>query len=703
MNINRIYRTGIQAQVTFNGYSIVSCTGNIASLIFKNVHVDSAVFCFNSSIAHVLAFFYNNVAAAINVYNGTAGICPNTVSIALEVHITVNCNSTALAVTHSAGCIQTSCTVILVTAVIAFNIQLYIAINNNVALVINTNSIVIAVSSNIQLAVNSQLSTCLSNINTLQAIRRNIFTGKLHFYGISLNIQRVAGVNLDACALICRIIDNQGQSFSCCINLGILNNVHTILVGNFAVLGKFIYSVLNYISISFINKIKAGKSFGIFFYSRSFGFNRTGRVRAFAVFLIEGDVAALQCCGGSSQTVGNLHITGQVAFAVYVVAVGQLACQCVQHVGNAVLVIHCNAGVIGNHAYNGACSSTLDNGIACCVVFCCFTVAGMSVENVGVAAVVADSQAAAVLLEDIACFGISFTADKLVQAAAMITIIALAFIGPLRTVGKQHICFTGTVIIENGTFEIGFVGIHAQGQNTLILLLILNQDVAFNLYITAAFCRNNCAVLQLGIDGQLAAADKSSTSHSSLNCAADISGRCLFDIVRRVTASYGNYIAVIAYIQVNHTGNLQVGTACVFPYFDSVFNLRLAGVEFYGVFPTIGIIDGQAGKSLAVAVGTLLVSTCNVNTAQLASGQKAACSRKLHALDIVDHQIGRGNMDNVGIYIINISDTIRLVNVHRNIKTMALHINGNRFISGNIDTAEHRSPVIELLLRCLRL
>ena len=210
MNINRIYCTGIQAQITFNCYSIIIRTGNITSLIFKNVHVDNAVFCLNSSITHVLTFFYNNAAATVNVYNSTAGIGPNTVSIALEVHITINGNCTTLAVAHSAGCIQTCCTIVLITAVIAFNIQLYIAIDNNIALVINTNSIVIAVSSNIQLAINCQITACLCNINTLQAIRRNIFTCKLHFYGISFNIQRITGVNLDACALICRIIDNQG-------------------------------------------------------------------------------------------------------------------------------------------------------------------------------------------------------------------------------------------------------------------------------------------------------------------------------------------------------------------------------------------------------------------------------------------------------------------------------------------------------------
>ena len=60
----------------------------------------------------------------------------------------------------------------------------------------------------------------------------------------------------------------------------------------------------------------------------------------------------------------------------------------------------------------------LDNGVACCVVACCFTVAGMSVEDVGVAAVVINSQVVAVLLEDIACFGFALAADKFSNMAA---------------------------------------------------------------------------------------------------------------------------------------------------------------------------------------------------------------------------------------------------------------------------------------------
>ena len=60
----------------------------------------------------------------------------------------------------------------------------------------------------------------------------------------------------------------------------------------------------------------------------------------------------------------------------------------------------------------------LDNSVACCVVFSCFTVAGMSVEDVGVAAVVINSQVVAVLLEDVACFCFALAANQFCYMAA---------------------------------------------------------------------------------------------------------------------------------------------------------------------------------------------------------------------------------------------------------------------------------------------
>ena len=334
----------------------------------------------------------------------------------------------------------------------------------------------------------------------------------------------------------------------------------------------------------------------------------------------------------------------------------------------------------------------LDNGVASCIVFSCFAVTGVCIEDVGVAAVVVDGQVTAILLEDIACCA-SATCELLQRAVMIISIIALSFVSPLRTVSKQHISIASAIIIENRTLEIGISSIHAQGQNALVFLLILNQDITFNLYITVAFNCDNCAILQLGIDGQLAAADNSSTAHSSLDCAAaDISSRCFVNIIGRVATSYSDDIAVIAYIQVNHTGNLQICTAGVFPYLNSIFYLSLAGMEFHSVVPAISIIDGQAGKSLAIAIGTLLVGAGNINATHLASFQIAAAGRKLHSLDVVDYQISRGNMNTVRINSIYVINSVRLIHIQRNIKAMSLHINGNRFIAGDIDATKVWCP-----------
>ena len=49
----------------------------------------------------------------------------------------------------------------------------------------------------------------------------------------------------------------------------------------------------------------------------------------------EGNIAGFQCCGGSSQPVGNLHYTGQIA--VCIVFVEQLACHAVQYICYIVL------------------------------------------------------------------------------------------------------------------------------------------------------------------------------------------------------------------------------------------------------------------------------------------------------------------------------------------------------------------------------
>ena len=225
-----------------------------------------------------------------------------------------------------------------------------------------------------------------------------------------------------------------------------------IAYGNSAVLRKGIFLVtgsntcVDIFCVSCSKSLKLSCKLGLYRFFRFY-------IATLTILTIEGNIFSLQCCAACSQAVGNLHITGQVAFAVYIVAVGQLACQCVQYVGNAVLVVHSNAGVIGNQAYCRILFCMLDNGVTCCVVSCCFTIAGMSVVDIGIAAVVINSQVVAVILENVACFGITHAADKLGNMAACKRIYGFTpfFVVPGCTVLQEYI--DGT--IEG--FAAGFV------------------------------------------------------------------------------------------------------------------------------------------------------------------------------------------------------------------------------------------------------
>ena len=118
----------------------------------------------------------------------------------------------------------------------------------------------------------------------------------------------------------------------------------------------------------------------------------------------------------------------------------------------------------------------------------------MLIENSGIAAIIPQVQRCTVLLIYIACACCSSTTNKLLQTAAMIIMITLAGIIPLCTVLQQHICITAAVFIENSALKIRFIGIHTQCQYTVVFLQVLNQDIAFNLHITVAYCCCNLAV-----------------------------------------------------------------------------------------------------------------------------------------------------------------------------------------------------------------
>ena len=128
-------------------------------------------------------------------------------------------------------------------------------------------------------------------------------------------------------------------------------------------------------------------------------------------------------------------------------------------------------------------------------------------------------------------------------------------------------------------------------------------------------------------------------------------------------------------------------------------------MEFNCIIPAFFIVDSKAGKAITIIVGALLVGASKINTVNITGCQTRTSGRKLHALNIVNSQAGRSNMqsmrtDGTGIKNIPLCNRIH---VHRYIKTMSLHINSYRIIACNIDTTKQRCPKVQILFRCFRL
>ena len=284
--------------------------------------------------------------------------------------------------------------------------------------------------------------------------------------------------------------------------------------------------------------------------------------------------------------------------------------------------------------------------------------------------------------------------------------LAGAGVSPLRTVLQYHMCIAFTAIGVHDALEIGICGIQAQCYCALVSADITDTNITVYLYITIGIGSNNLAILQLGVYRQQTAYNISSTASAGFESAAtDISSRSSLSITSIIATSDGNHTAAVTDIHINQTGNLQVGTAGVFPNINAIFYLLLAGMEFNGIIPTISIIDSQAGKAFAIMVAALLVGASKINTGNMTGRQTRTSGRKLHALNIVNSQAGRSNMQHIRTDSSRIKNCslCNRIHVHRYVKTMSLHINSYRIIACNIDTTKQRCPKVQILFRCFGL
>ena len=264
---------------------------------------------------------------------------------------------------------------------------------------------IIALNVNIYIAVNSKITLSLANtLCTLAALRAVELNNQL----ISLHRAVHIYILCNACITLAGIGYINGQSFAACINSSALNKIHTLSTFTAYVDGgcfsKFIAAILNYaakyifqilILITGQGAVEAGGNLVL----RSTRNGNMLSAAALAVSLVKEDVAYSHGYAVAGQTTGNLHLAVKVSFAVFIIGIGQLTCQCVQCIVNS-FRIKSQALVAGNQVNSRTLFRMFDNSVACIEGY---AVTCMLVEDIGVAAVIVNGQRTTFLLINIAC------------------------------------------------------------------------------------------------------------------------------------------------------------------------------------------------------------------------------------------------------------------------------------------------------------
>ena len=366
---------------------------------------------------------------------------------------------------------------------------------------------------------------------------------------------------------------------------------------------------------------------------------------ALAVSLVEEDVAYGHGYAVAGQTTGNLHFTVKVSLAVFIVSIGQLACQCVQSIVDS-FCINAQAFVAGNQVNSRALFRMFDNGIACIEGY---AVACMFVEDIGVAAVIINGQRTAFLLVDVARSFCGCTAGQLSNMAAgeFFTLIyvgqsTLLLVGPGCTVLQPQICFAGKQLLVatlrsclaafrefviNNTGQLGifsgqaqvyqriFIAVnivycaygyyHVTGNINLVIacadyiaLFILN-----GVHIDSTAGRINCAVAGVGI-----------IVHNINFAAVNVNGAAA-DVSKQAVAYAGDiYITVY----VNGAANCTAVACVCINACSAVFGkAAVVTVQHY----LYVAVDGGASCMAVYAYGMSLA--CNINIYITVNGQVA--------------------------------------------------------------------------------
>ena len=419
--VNIVYCAYGYYHITGNINLVIACADYIALFILNGVHVDSTAGGINCAVAGIGIVVNNIDSAAVNVNGAAADVSEEAVAYAGDIYITVYVNSTANCSAIACIRINACCAEFRKAAVVTVQHYLYVAVDGGAAcMAVYAYGMSFACNINIYITVNGQVAfilvNCMCCTACILAVQLNNNLVGLH---MAVSIYVLGNTCIQSGAV--SYVDVQG--FSACINNSTIGKIHTSSVLavyiDSGIFCKFIAAVLNcaaqYIfqvslGITGQSAVEAGCNLMIGSLNIKIGY-----AGALAVSAAKENVTCSYSQAVAGQAAGNLHLAVKVSFAVFIIGIGQLACQSAQSIVDS-FRIDAQALAAGNQVYYRILFRMLDNSIACVEGY---AVTCMFIEDVGVAAVIINGQRVAVLLIDIARSSCGRTACKASYLAAV--------------------------------------------------------------------------------------------------------------------------------------------------------------------------------------------------------------------------------------------------------------------------------------------
>ena len=398
-------------------YNVMAQASGCFAIFQSNVHVHSTVASTQCSIATLSAAVVNsNRTAAVYGNNGAVSVGMQAVAVGGNIYIAINGNSAAgfsvgAALSHNCGI---GCMVI--AALAAVNISLQIAVYGYIRIRCQNAIYIIVVAygigcSNIYITVNSNVLFSSIPVTCHNAgIFTCIISAGIDYQLISgkLKLGTTVIENLDCCAV--GTCSSYSQGFACCINLQVLCGINAINCSNTAVIGKFIATVaLDNICLGIFHILVC-----ITGQRRSkIGNSRLG-VRTLAV-IGKLNLAALNSYAVIGQTANNFNSAQQVFRIIYIIAIGQLACQCIQNTVQFCAVFGIYFAAISYHVDSRILFCIADDNITGSIICGSRAIIVMFIEYSSIATVIININICFIILENQACISIAAAAAELVD------------------------------------------------------------------------------------------------------------------------------------------------------------------------------------------------------------------------------------------------------------------------------------------------